>query len=40
MSQPLLVHELGDKCDILHKERGNELMIEKLQYCHNLFPTQ
>ena len=33
MSQPLPVHELGDKCDILHKEHGNELMIEKLQYC-------
>ena len=32
MSQPLPVHELGDKCDILHKECGNELMIEKLQY--------
>ncbi len=32
MSQPLLVHELGAKCDILHKERGNELMIEKGQY--------
>ncbi len=32
MSQPRLVHELGAKCDILHKEHGNELIIEKEQY--------
>ena len=32
MSQPLPAHELGAKCDKLHKEHGNKLMIEKRQY--------